>query len=135
MVVPPTRGVDVDGRPGLGGQLPVPEGDPIAPKLEAVAAFEGGRYTGEAAAARAWHAERAAAIEAAPPPPKDRDDLRLRAALEHAWHAVLAGREPEAILRALGRENVPLALRASFDHHARAVATLVPAPPAKTPSH
>jgi hypothetical protein len=149
MAAPPSRGVDVDGRtPGLWGQLPVPEGDPIAPKLEAVATFEGGRYQGDAAAARAWHAEKAAALEAAAPPPKDRDDLRLRAALERAWHGILAGRDPEAVLRVLGREPVPVALRAAFDRHVRAVATLVPAgrgmgqspideprDPANAPSH
>jgi hypothetical protein len=138
MAAPPTRGAGIDGHPVLSGQLPLPEGDPIAPKLEAVAAFDQGRYTEEAAAAKSWHAERSAAIEAAPPPPKDRDDLRLRAALERAWHGILGGGDPEAILRALGREPVPAALRASFDRHAQKVATLVPAPPprpANTPSH
>jgi hypothetical protein len=144
MAAPPTRGVDVDGpgddgghprTPGLWGQLAVPEGDPIAPKLEAVAAFEGGRYQGDAAAARAWHAGKASAIEAAAPPPKERDDLRLRAALERAWHALLAGRDPEAVLRVLGREPVPPSFRASFDRHARTMATLVPPAPANTPSH
>jgi formate dehydrogenase alpha subunit len=69
-------------------------------------------------------------------PAKGRDDLRLRAALEHAWHALLAGRAPDAILRDLGREPVPAALRVSFERHARAVAGVAPSPaPANSPSH
>jgi hypothetical protein len=152
MAAPPTAGVLLDGdpHPALWGHLPVPADDPIAPKLDCVAAFEGGRYTGAAPAARAWHAAKTAALEAAAPPPKDRDDLRLRAALEHAWHALLAAGDPEAVQQALGQQAVPPALRASFDRHARAVATLTasasprpappappapPRPPANGPSH
>jgi hypothetical protein len=128
MAVPPSRaeGGEGGGLLVLAGDVPVPAGDPIAPRFDDVATFAGGRYTDTSDAARAWHEARAPAPSNAPvltPPP---DEARLRAALERAWHAVLAGQSVETVLRALGREPVPLQLRAAFDRHTRTIADKAP---------
>ena len=120
MAVPPLRGTDVgDGGVGLWGRLPVPPGDPIAPVLADVATFAAGAYSNTTAAAREFHAR-----EAARPGVKTPDAARLRAALERAWHTVLAGQPGEGVLRDLAREPVPERLRASFDVHVRAIEAL-----------
>lgn len=49
------------------------------------------------------------------------DDVRLRTAIERAWHRVLARSPRDAILRELRAEAVPPALRSSFDRHAGVV--------------
>ncbi len=122
-VAPPTRGADVDGdgRLDLWGELPTPPADPIAPRLTDVATFEAGAYSDTTAAARAWHAQ---AVK--PLPTKVTDTVRLRAALEHAWHALLSGQPSERASSDLAREPVPPALRASFERHQRAVAAIPP---------
>jgi hypothetical protein len=124
MAAPPTRGIDVEGsgRIDLWGQLPVDPADPLAPRLADVATFTGAAYSDDTAAARAWHAREAALL----PPTAGGDAARLRAALERAWHAVLSGRPQEKALETLRRERVPPSLRASFEMHARAIATIPP---------
>jgi hypothetical protein len=123
MAVPPLRGTDAgDGRVGLWGRLPEPPGDPIAPRLTDVATFEAGAYANTTAAAQAFHAR-----EAARPAVKTPDAVRLRAAIERAWHTLLAGLAGppgEGALRELEREPVPGALRASFDAHVRVLGAL-----------
>jgi hypothetical protein len=126
MEAPPTRGVDIDddGRVDLEGELPVAPEDAIAPRLGDVATFAAGRYSNTTPAARAWHARRARAATA---PAGARDDARLRAAIERAWHTILAGeRSVETVLEALRKESVPARLRASFDRHLRVIAALPP---------
>lgn len=116
---PPTEALDVDGDGwvDLAGRAAVPEGDPIAPVLRDVATFEGDRYTDRSAAARAFHA----AAKSPPAAPPD-DATRLRRAIERAWHARLAGEPRAAVLAALDREAVPLALRVAFAAHRQRVA-------------
>jgi hypothetical protein len=153
MEAPPARGIDVDGdaRVDLVGELPVDRDDPIAPRLGDVATFDAGRYSNATPAARAWHARMARKLQPAPapvpapvpappasgspatspsaspaPPPPIPDDVRLRTAIERAWHAILAGHPPEDALRALGREPVPRSLRPAFDRHLRVIASLAP---------
>jgi hypothetical protein len=120
MAAPPLRGTDAgDGRVGLWGRLPVPSVDPIAPRLVDVATFEAGAYSNATAAARAFHAR-----EAARPVVKAPDAARLRAAIERAWHVVLAGQPAERALHELEREPVPEPLRASFEAHVRTLEAL-----------
>jgi len=124
MAAPPTRGVDIDedGRVDLEGDVPIAAGDPIAPRFRDVATFAGGRYSNATPAARAWHERRLAGVVV---PAQGSADARLRAALERAWHTVLAGREPaENVLRDLRREAVPAARSAAFDRHLRTIAAL-----------
>jgi hypothetical protein len=124
MVVPPTRGTDAagTGRVDLWGELAAVADDPIAPRLTDVATFAGGAYSDVTPAARAWHGREAAR----PLPTNVSDAVRLRAAIEHAWHAVLAGQPQENVLRELRREPVPSSLRASFDAHHRRITALMP---------
>ena len=146
MQVLPTRveDVDGDGRLDLVGRVAVAEGDPLAPVLDDAAIFERGRYTDAAPGVKAMHEarlrelsttearERAAAEEAsdagagpgdagAAAPPPISDEVRLRRALERAWHGILAGKPKEAELKALDREIVPPPLRASFGAFRRAI--------------
>lgn len=126
MAIAPSRGADVDGdgRVDLIGERPTPASDPIAPRFADVATFHEGRYTNASPSGRAWHARRA---RAAVSPSGAKDDARLRAAIERAWHTILAGTETaENVLRDLRREPAPPALRASFERHVREVATLSP---------
>jgi len=122
MAAPPTRGVDADGDGmiDLWGQLATPAGDPIAPRLTDVATFAAGSYSNGTPAARAWHAREAAS----PLPTSVSDAVRLRAAVEHAWHAILAGEPRESVIRMLLREPVPAALRASFEVHQHTLASI-----------
>lgn len=124
MEAPPLGGAIVGegGRIALAGTAPIEPGDPIAPRLDDVAVFDGARYSNGAAAARAWHARRADEPRGAAE--KGRDDLRLAGAIERAWHAILAGRPRKAELDALAREPVPEALRASFARHTRRLAAI-----------
>jgi hypothetical protein len=121
MVVPPTRGTDSvgTGRIDLWGEIPATPGDAIAPRLADVATFAAGIYSDATPLARSWHAR----VASSPMPTHVSDTIRLRAAIEHAWHAILAGQPQEAVLRELDREPVPPSLRASFDaHHHRLTA-------------
>jgi hypothetical protein len=124
----PTRAEDMngDGLLDLAGELPVSAGDPIAPRLVDVATFDNRRYSDQSAAARAWHAAQAAKATPKPEPKPDADakpptpipdELRLRRAIERAWHTILAGRPAERALEELKREPVPPRLRAAFDRH------------------
>ncbi|WP_437670909.1 FG-GAP repeat domain-containing protein [Sorangium sp. So ce131] len=135
LAVPPRFALDVDrdGSLELAGQVPVDEGDPIRPDLVDVAGFEGGRYTHRSGAARAFHEARAGGPGAGgagqgkrPEPPMD-DAVRLRRALEQAWHALLAGRPAKETLAALDREAVPAALREVFSVHRARVADVAQA--------
>ncbi|AUX45618.1 hypothetical protein SOCE26_071130 [Sorangium cellulosum] len=140
LAVPPRFALDVDrdGSLELAGRVPVDDGDPIRPDLVDVAGFEGGRYTHRSGAARAFHEARAGGPGAGgpgaggpgqgkrPEPPKD-DAVRLRRALEQAWHALLAGRPAKETLAALDREPVPAALREVFSAHRARVAELAAA--------
>jgi hypothetical protein len=139
---PPTLALDVDadGRIDLAGRAS-PRGAhaaAIAPDFIDVATFEGDRYTDRSAAARAFHAERAAAAaepaKRAGPGGKTEpggaaaaagapdDAARLRRALERAWHARLAGEPRAAVLAALDREPAPAELRAELAIHRQRVA-------------
>jgi hypothetical protein len=129
---PVTRGLDLDGdgRLDLWGQIPVDPADPIAPRLVDVATFAAGAYSNATAAARAWHAHAVRAV-GAPPQPKQgagptsvSDAVRLRAALERAWHTILSGEPREQALSELRRESVPQPVRASFDRHASEIAAI-----------
>ena len=127
MEAPPTRGADLDadGHVDLEGELPVARGDAIAPRLRDVATFADGRYSDATPAARAWHRQRARAATAGS---SARDDgARLRAALERAWHTILAGERPvENVLAELRKEPVPPLLRSAFDRHVYTIAALRP---------
>ncbi|MFT3768366.1 MAG: VCBS repeat-containing protein [Minicystis sp.] len=125
MLAPPTRALDLDGdgRIDFEGEIPPAPGDAIAPRFRDVATFAGGRYVNTSPAARAWHTQRARAGVSL-----TRDEVRLRATLERAWHTVLSGDQPvKNVLETLRNEVVPEALRAAFDRHARGIAGL-PAP-------
>lgn len=71
----------------------------------------------EAEAARdagAGPSDAGASADAGPAIAPISDEVRLRRALERAWHAVLAGHPRDAEMKALDREIVPIALRGSF---------------------
>ncbi|MEP7124626.1 MAG: VCBS repeat-containing protein [Byssovorax sp.] len=132
MAAPPTRALDVDGdgRVDLVGDLATECGDAIAPRLSDAATFDGVGYSNRTEGARAFHA---ALAEAAPPRNGDApasDELRLRRAVERAWHAVQAGKSREDARSELDREVVPARLRAAFD---RCVSVLSPSPGARGP--
>ncbi len=124
--VPITRGVDVDGdgRLDLWGELPIDPADPIAPKLADVATVASDAWSDATPAARAWHAQARDAVPHASTGVTDA--VRLKAAIERTWHAILAGEPRERPAAALAREPVPAALRASFDRWLRVVATIPP---------
>jgi hypothetical protein len=133
--VAPTRGLDADGdgRVDLAGDLPIDRGDAIAPRLADVATFDGAGFSDRTDGARAFHA---ALIGSAAPAKSDAppsDEVRLRRAVERAWHAVLAGRSKEDALKELQREPVPARLRASFDRHVGVISSLPGAPASGTP--
>ena len=130
-----TRGLDADGdgRVDLAGDVPIDRGDAIAPRLSDVAMFDGVGFSNRSEAARAFHAGLA---EPATPPRSDApasDELRLRRAVERAWHAVLAGRSRDEALKELQREPVPVRLRASFERWVGVVSSLPGAPASGTP--
>ncbi len=118
LAVVPTRAVDVngDGRADLAGDAAVAAGDPIAPRLDDAATFDGVRYSNRTPEARAWHAMRAAELLAAPEAPEP-DAARLRRAIERAWHRLLAGEPRRGVLAALDAEPVPAALREAVRLH------------------
>jgi hypothetical protein len=120
MIPAPTRGFDADGdaRLDLWGQLPAAAGDPIAPRLTDIATFSGKTYSDGTPGARAWHAREAAS----PLPTGVTDTVRLRAIVEHAWHAILSGEPRENVLHALSGEPVPAPLRPWFEGHRRRLA-------------
>lgn len=139
MQAPPTQAFDVDRDDliDLAGEVARDPEDPIAPRLTDVATFNGGLYTNTAPAARAFHAQLAAPRSPAPPAPaaaasarpptplpSPRDEVRLRGAIERAWHAVLSGKSRKETLNELSREPVPPALRAAFERHRRRIAAL-----------
>ena len=133
---PPTRGLDADGdgRVDLAGELPVDRGDAIAPQLGDVAMFNGVGFSNRTEGARAFHARLA---EPKAPPKVDAhpsDEVRLRVALERAWHAVLAGKKTkDEALKDLAREAVPARLRASFERWTGVISSLPAAPASGTP--
>lgn len=132
--------LDGDGRVDLGGHSAA-AADAIAPVLRDVATFDGERYSNATAAAKGWHARRAAQLvtepapladagapDAAPTasdagaaPPELPPAARLREALERAWHRLRAGEPRKPVLESLDREGVPSDLRAAFDVHRRVV--------------
>lgn len=90
---PPRDADDVsgDGRPDLLGAPPPTPGDPLAPRFVDAAISDGMSFRNDTPAARAFHRR---ALET-PPPPKDAPPpVRLRAALERAFHAMRAGDPP-----------------------------------------
>ncbi|MFO0762161.1 MAG: VCBS repeat-containing protein [Byssovorax sp.] len=127
MAAPPERAQDIDGDGliDLEGDVPVDPADPLAPRLTDVATFDGGRYTHRSEPARSFHARLA---EPPPPPapgPPVRPEVRLREALERAFHAALGGHaSKKEVLDALDQEAVPGALAASFKRHRERIAGL-----------
>lgn len=126
MLAPPERAVDLDedGRIDLVADLPLDAGDAIAPRFSDVATFSEGRYSNRSEVARAHHARLAEPEPPALPGPPPRPELRLRAALERAFHAALAAKARSAVLDELDREAVPPGLKASFDRHRARIAAL-----------
>ncbi len=121
-----TRGLDVDGdgRVDLAGDLVTGRGDTISPKLTDVATFDGVGFSNRTEGARAFHATLA---EPAAPSKSDAlpsDELRLRRAVERAWHTVLAGKSKEEALKELQREAAPAKLRSAFDRWVGVISSL-----------
>lgn len=88
-------------------------------------AHEGDAHAhGDRARASEPHPSSADAGAPPPPPPPLAPELRLRRALELAWHAILGGRDRDKVLQALDLEPVPAHLRASFDRDRAVVARL-----------
>jgi hypothetical protein len=133
MEVAATRALDADedGRVDFAGEARVFAGEAIGARLEDVAVFEGGRYSNNAAGARGWHGKRVEALRAlgkagaaagagagagAAPSPPVSDEVRLRRAIELAWHRILAGGSREEALKELDREKVPALLRSAFNN-------------------
>jgi hypothetical protein len=171
MTLPPRRAVDL----GLDGVMDLEgweddEGTPRGPRLVERAAFDAGRWSSAATAAKSWHARMARALvdeESAQAEPVDggapdaapmardagRDggaataldggataldggataldggatavtqsvDLRLRRALERAWHRLRAGEARGKVTAELDALTVPANLRAWFERHQRRV--------------
>ena len=121
-----TRGLDVDGdgRVDLAGELARDRGDTIMARLGDVATFDGVGFSDRTEGARAFHAtlaDAAAPAKAGEPPG---DEVRIRRAVERAWHAVLAGRSKDGALKELQREAVPARLRASFERYVSVISSL-----------
>jgi hypothetical protein len=123
MVTPATSAIDVDqdGRIDLFGQVPLDPRDPIAPRLTDVATFDGAGYSDSTPSARAWHAHEA---ETRPARKGDADAVRLRSAIERAWHGILAGTPRETVLADLEREKAPASLATSLEMHRRRIVSL-----------
>lgn len=124
MAAPPLRVLDIDGdgRLDLEGEIAAAPGDPLAPRLLDVATFQGGGYSNGTPAARAYHARKARAAPAGEPP-----EATLRAALERAWHTILAGTErAEIVLPRLRAERVPAALSPWFERSTKIIAAIPP---------
>ena len=113
---PPTdaRDVNEDGRPDLTGHPPLPDDDPLRPALLDVAIADRVTFRNDHPDALAFHQ----ALATRPPPASDTPPAtQLRAALETAFHAVLAGAPPaDALAPAdrLVRRPLPADLVASF---------------------
>ncbi|MDB4995844.1 MAG: hypothetical protein JWM74_3276, partial [Myxococcaceae bacterium] len=125
MQAAPTRGLDVDGdgRVDLAGDLAAERGDTISARLSDVATFDGVGFSDRTEGARAFHAtlvDVAAPAKSAAPAS---DEVRIRRAVERAWHAVLAGRSKEDALKELQSEVVPAKLRASFDRYVSVISS------------
>lgn len=136
-LAPPTRLLDMngDGLFELGGDVPVPEGDPIAPRLDDLVAWDGARFSHDAPASRAAHAALAAAL-AEPDRLSSNESAAtsLGRALARLFHGVLAGDvTPKAAAAELDREQVPSELRPSFERWRRFIAGLVPSAGARAP--
>jgi hypothetical protein len=158
--VPATRALDVDndGQVDFVGEVEVAPDDPIAPRLEDAATFQGAMYSNRTAAAKAWHARRADALAAATPnstgtgagtgaatgtgtatgtgagagagaAPPVSDAMRLRRALELAWHRILSGAPRKAALENLDKEPIPADLREPFQRYRRIISRIAGAPP------
>ncbi|WP_156338578.1 VCBS repeat-containing protein [Chondromyces crocatus] len=109
----PTLALDIEPGSGLslGGRPQPVETDQLQPDLLEIATFESGRYTGQSAAARAYHARRARELttESRSPstePTAPDETTRLRRAIERAWYTLLAGRPRTEVLTALDKERV-----------------------------
>jgi hypothetical protein len=131
LVGQPTRGLDADGdgRVDLVSEVPVDASDPIAPRLTDVATFDGAGFSNRTEGARAFHA----ALAEPAGTPTTSDEVRLRGAIEHAWHSVLAGRSKEDALKQLGREVVPVRLRAAVERWTAAISSILARSGARTP--
>lgn len=88
---PPTSAVDAneDGRPDLTGAPPIPDGDSIRPDLADVAIADGTSFRNDHPSAVAFHKKLAA--EVTPAPADAPLPLKLRRALERAFHESCAG--------------------------------------------
>lgn len=117
MEVVPTAASDLDGdgRLDLGGSVLVREGEALRPDLADVATFDGTRFSNRTDAARAWHAGERVRRE---PKADAKKEERARAALEVAWHAILAGDDRDRALAELEKTKPPEALRGAFDAYA-----------------
>lgn len=109
LALPATFALDVngDGRPDFAGRVEVEEGDPISPRFLDAAVFDGARYTNEHDEVRAWHVKER---EGAKTRMEEAIEEKLptvarQAALEQAWHSVLAGKEAKAALAELDRAD------------------------------
>ncbi len=111
--VPPTEIADDAGHLGLRGRVTVDPKDDLHPDLVDLATFDRGRFTNRSPAAKGFHArlrdERSNA-----PPASDAANRSARA-LELAWHAILAGDDRKAALKALAEAKPHDDLAASFD--------------------
>ena len=96
--VVPTRAMDAnaDGRPDLAGSAPVPPGDAISPDLVDVAIGVGTAFRNDVPDALAFHRARR---DRQPPGPAASAEVRLRAAVERAYHALRAGDPAPAALQ------------------------------------
>ena len=132
-----TRGLDVDGdgRVDLAGDLPRDRGDTIGARLSDAATFDGVGFSDRTEGARAFHAALAdaAAVANAKSDAPPSDEVRIRRAVERAWHSVLAGRSRVDALKELQNEAIPARLRASFDRSVSAISSAPGARASGTP--
>jgi hypothetical protein len=96
--VMPTRALDVnaDGRPDLAGNVPIQPGDPIAPDLVDVAIGVGSAFRNDVPDALAFHRARRDRL---PPGEASSAAVRLKGAIERAYHALRAGDAASAALQ------------------------------------
>jgi hypothetical protein len=120
-----TRGLDVDGdgRVDLAGDLPRDRGDTIGARLSDAATFDGVGFSDRTEGARAFHAALADAAAVAKGDEATSDEVRIRRAVERAWHSVLAGRSRDDALKELRNEAIPARLRASFDRYVSVISS------------
>jgi len=98
-----------------------PDDAPLRPHLVDVATGEDGAFSNKTRSARAFHArERDLAVA-----PKDAlPKVRAERALEHAWHAILAGDSRDGVLDMLDHAEVGADLRPSFQTWAAKIRAL-----------